>query len=424
MITLSVSGCTPRKGFQKTMVIEGYQSLADALGGRGIDVDDVKNRLRQQAIETPSWGYADSGTRFGVFSQAGAAKTLAHKFEDAGTVHRFTGIAPSVALHIPWDKLDDWSQAKEMAEANGVTIGAINPNVFQDEVYCFGSFSNRDPEIRARALDRHLECVEIMKATGSDILSLWYADGTNYPGQSDIVKRKRWFQEGFQKTYDALPEGSRMLIEYKLFEPGFYHTDIADWGMAYCFATKLGEKAEVLVDLGHHAHGANIEHIVAFLIDEGKLGGFHFNDRRYADDDLTVGSVNPYQLFLIYDQIAAAELNPDVQTNIAFMVDQSHNIKPKVEAMIQTVVMCQRTYAKALCVDRKALAAAQAEDDVVAAEEVLVTAFNTDVEPLLQVVREEMGVPARPLQAYRESGTLAEVEAKRAHVQGGGGLGA
>ena len=316
--------------------------------------------------------------------------------------------------------MDDWSEAKEMAEANGVTIGAINPNVFQDPIYRFGSLSNRDPDIRAKALDRHLECIEIMKATDSDILSLWYADGTNYPGQADFVKRKHWFQEGLTKTCEALPEGARMLIEYKLFEPGFYHTDLADWGMAYCFAMKLGEKAEVLVDLGHHAHGTNIEHIVAFLIDEGKLGGFHFNDRRYADDDLTVGSVNPYQLFLIYDRIAAAELDPDVRTNIAFMVDQSHNIKPKVEAMIQTVVMCQRTYAKALCVDRKALAAAQDADDIVAAEECLVAAFNTDVEPLLQAVRQEMGVPPSPLQAYRESGVLAKAESERAHVKGRG----
>ena len=391
---------------------------------RGLDLEDVKRRLMGQAIETPSWGYADSGTRFGVFPQAGSAKTLAHKIEDAGTVHRFTGTAPSVALHIPWDTVDDWTVAAEMAASNGVRIGAINPNVFQDEIYRYGSLSSRDPEVRKKALDRHFECTEIMKATGSKILSLWYADGTNYPGQADMVQRKRWFEEGFRQVYAALPNDGRMLLEYKLFEPGFYHTDLSDWGTAYAYAGKLGDRAQVLVDIGHHAHGVNIEQIVGFLIDEGKMGGFHFNDRRYADDDLTVGSVNPYQLFLIYDQIVRAELDPDVTTDIAFMVDQSHNLKPKVEAMIQTVVMCQRIYAKALCVDRKRLAVCQASDDIVGAEECLVAAFNTNVDPLLAAAREALDVPTDPLTGYRESGVLAKVEADRAGVEGGGGLGA
>ncbi len=403
---------------------EGYERLAGQLGARSIDINDVKARLKRQAIETPSWGYADSGTRFGVFTQPGAAKNLAHKFEDAGTVHKFTGIAPSVALHIPWDKVDDWSEAKQMAEANGLVIGAINPNVFQDPVYKYGSFASHEADIRKKAVDRHLECVDIMKATGSDILSLWYADGTNYPGQADLRKRKQWFEACLAEVYAALPSGTRMLIEYKLFEPGFYHTDIADWGMALTFANKLGDQAQVLVDLGHHAHGVNIEHIVAFLIDEGRLGGFHFNDRRYADDDLTVGSSNPYQLFLIYDQLTAAELDPDTETDIAYMVDQSHNLKPKVEAMIQTVVMCQRMYAKALTVDRTLLAKYQEAGDIVGAEECLVAAFNTDVEPLLAVVREEMGLDPDPITAYRRSGILAQAEKERANIRGGGGLGA
>jgi len=401
-----------------------YRRLCDQLLERGLDLEAVTERLKAQAIETPSWGYADSGTRFGVFPQPSAAKTLAHKIQDAGTVHKYTGIAPSVAIHIPWDRVEDYQAVKELAAANGVRIGSVNPNVFQEERYKLGSVCHHDPAVRAAAVERHLECIEIMKKVGSTVLSCWYADGTNYPGQGDFRKRKRWMQESLSEVYKALEPGMRMLLEYKLFEPAFYHTDLADWGMAYTMCRHLGEQAGVLVDIGHHAHGVNIQHIVAFLIDERWLGGFHFNDRKYADDDLTAGSVNPYELFLILNEVVDADLDPAVKTGIAYMVDQSHVIKPKIEAMIQTVVTIQEIYTHALIVDRKALTGAQEAGDVVAAEQVLVDAYRTDVRPLLEVVREEMGVPPNPLCAYRTSGHTEKLAKERAHLKAMAGLGA
>ena len=402
---------------------EAYRRLCDSLLERGVDVQAVTDRLKTQAIETPSWGYADSGTRFGVFPQPWAAKTLEHKIQDAGTVHKYTGIAPSVAIHIPWDKVDDYEALKDLAAANRVRIGSVNPNVFQEERYKLGSICHSDPAVRASAIDRHLECIEIMKKIGSTTLSCWYADGTNYPGQGHFRRRKQWMQESLPEVYKALQADMRMLIEYKLFEPAFYHTDLADWGMAYAMCRHLGEQAQVLVDLGHHAHGVNIEHIVAFLIDEGRLGGFHFNNRKYADDDLTVGSVNPYEFFLICNELVDAELDPSVKSDIAYMVDQSHVIKPKIEAMIQTVVTIQETYARALIVDRKALAEAQEAGDVVGAEQILVDAYQIDVRPLLESVREEMGVPPDPLGAYRASGHNEKLAKERGHLKVAGGLG-
>ncbi len=402
-------------------------SLPDRLMARvnnsGLSLDEIKLKLKAQRIETPSWGYADSGTRFGVFKQAAAAKTLEQKLEDAATVHRFTGIAPSVALHIPWDKVDDWTALKQKADALGVEIGAINPNVFQEQDYKLGSVTNADASIRRKAVDHMLECVEIMRVTGSNILSLWFADGTNYPGQGHFRKRKQWAVESLQEVYNAMTAPMHMLIEYKLFEPGFYHTDFADWGMAFAMAKRIGDRAEVLVDLGHHAHGVNIEHIVAFLIDEGKLGGFHFNNRKCADDDLTVGSINPYELFLIYNELVEAELDPSIETDIAYMIDQSHNLKPKVEAMIQSVVACQKAYAKALLVDRKTLAEAQDSGDIVTAEETLVAAYETDIEPLLGEVRREMGIDPAPIAAYRASGYELKAAEERKSTQGGATLG-
>lgn len=402
---------------------EAYRRLCDSLLERGVDVQAVTDRLKAQAIETPSWGYADSGTRFGVFPQPWAAKTLEHKIQDAGTVHKYTGIAPSVAIHIPWDKVDDYEALKDLAAENRVRIGSVNPNVFQEEKYKLGSICHHDPAVRASAIDRHLECIEIMKKVGSTILSCWYADGTNYPGQGHFRRRKQWMQESLSDLYKALQPDMRMLIEYKLFEPAFYHTDLADWGMAYAICRHLGEQAQVLVDLGHHAHGVNIEHIVAFLIDEGRLGGFHFNNRKYADDDLTVGSVNPYEFFLICSELVDAELDPSVRSDIAYMVDQSHVIKPKIEAMIQTLVTIQETYARALIVDRKALAEAQAAGDVVGAEQILLYAYQTDVRPLLEVVREGMGVSPDPLGAYRASGHNEKLAKERAHLKVASGLG-
>lgn len=390
-----------------------YRILTEKLEKQGVQVEVVKELLKQQHIETPSWGYGNSGTRFGVFEQLGAARNAAERLEDAATVHKFTGVSPTVALHIPWDKTDDWGALRQYAADVGIGIGAINPNVFQDQEYKLGSVCNPYADIRRLAIDHMLECVDIMQKTGSDLLSLWFADGTNFPGQANFRKRKQWMTEALSEVYDALPDDTRMLIEYKFFEPAFYHTDLPDWGTAYLMATKLGPKAQVLVDLGHHPQGTNIEFIVAYLIDEGKLGGFHFNCRKYADDDLTVGSINPQELFLIYNELVAAELDPETETDIAYMIDQSHNLKPKVEASIQSVCNLQKAYAKALLVDRDALAAAQDSTDLIEAESILQNAYETDVNPLLEQVRLEMGRDPHPLTAYRKSGYYEKISNAR-----------
>jgi L-rhamnose isomerase/sugar isomerase len=405
---------------------DDYRYLADQLAGRGVDVEAVKATLRAQRIETPSWGYGDSGTRFKVFAWPGAARDVYEKLADAAFVHRLTGVAPSVALHIPWDYVEDWPALKGYAAGQGVQIGAINPNVFQDDAFKFGSACHPDPTVRRRAVERMLECVEIMKATGSDILSLWFADGTNYAGQDSIRARKRRMEAALAEVYAALPEGSRMLIEYKFFEPAFYHTDLADWGMAATMARKLGPQAQVLVDTGHHAQGTNVEHIVAFLLDEGLLGGFHFNSRKYADDDLIVGTVNPFELFLIYNELVGAAQDDDgavsaCARNVAYMIDQSHNVEPKLEAMVQSVLNCQTAYAKALLVDREALAARQAGQDVLGAYRVLTDAYETDVRPLLAQVRVEMGLDPDPIAAYHASDYPVRVAEERGSGAGSGG---
>ena len=390
-----------------------FKVLSAKLADRGINVTQTVRALKAQRIETPSWGFADSGTRFKVFKQPGAASTVFEKLDDAAQVQKYTGITPTVAIHVPWDKMDDYSGMLSHARKLGLTIGAVNPNLFQEPEYKLGSITHADPKVRRKAVAHMLECIDIAREVGSNALSLWFADGTNYPGQGNFRKRKQWAVECLAKVYRAMPPKMRMLLEYKLFEPGFYHTDIMDWGMSCVMCQQLGPKAQVLVDLGHHALGTNIEHIVAFLIDEGRLGGFHFNNKKYADDDLTTGSINPYELFLIYNELVAAELDPKVKTDVAYMIDQSHNIKPKIEAVIQSVVNCQVSYAKALIVDRKTLEQARDDGDVVLAEETLVAAYQTDVEPLLVHVREAMGVPAEPLCAFRSSGYLARVEAER-----------
>ena len=386
--------------------------LTEVLSDQGIDVEGVKDKLKAQEIETPSWGYGNSGTRFGVFKQPGAARDVHERLSDAAQVHKMTGVCPGVALHIPWDKVDDYDALQQEAAGLGVHIGAINPNVFQEYDYKLGSFGHRDPNVRQKALDHMYECIDIMQRTNSKVLSLWFADGTNYPGQDDIIERKRRFEECLGKTHAALPDDSRMLIEYKFFEPAFYHTDVADWGMALNFALKAGPKAEVLVDLGHHPLCTNIEHLVALLLDEGRLGGFHFNNCKYADDDVTTGSVNLYEVFLIYHEILNAERR-GTAANIAYMIDQSHIIKPKVEAMIQSVLNIQTAYARALLVDRAALAAAQAEDDTVAGEEILRNAYDVDVRPLLAVVREELGAETDPLGSHRQSGYFKHIAEDR-----------
>ncbi|MBC7187316.1 MAG: L-rhamnose isomerase [Calditrichaeota bacterium] len=394
---------------------EFYRLLAQRLHDRGVDVAAVEAEAMSICIETPSWGYGDSGTRFKVFRQPGVPRTIFEKLQDAAEVHRLTGIAPRVAIHIPWDKVDDYAGLSAYARSLGVVIGAVNPNLFEDDDYKFGSVTNVSPAIRRKAVAHMKECIEIAKQVGSHLFTPWLADGTNYPGQGDFRQRKHWLEECLREVYEAMPDSMTMAIEYKFFEPAFYHTDLADWGMVYALTTKLGPRAKVLVDLGHHPLGTNIEHIVAVLLDEGRLGGFHFNSKKYADDDMTVGSHAPYELFLIFNELVKAQFDPERPQTVAYMIDQSHAIKPKIEAMVQSVLQVQETYCKALLVDREALAAAQLKNDVVAAEMILREAFATDVRPLLAHARIERGLPPDPLQAYRESGYFERIVRERTH---------
>jgi L-rhamnose isomerase/sugar isomerase len=377
----------------------------------------ISTALDRFAIELPSWGFADTGTRFGKFLQPGAAVTLEEKLADAGQVHAFTGVCPTVALHVQWDVpngLGDVPAVTAAAARFGVRPGAINPNLFQDQDYKFGSLGNPDPGIRRRALDHCTESVQIARALESRDVSLWFADGSNYPGTADIRARKRFFAEGLSALHAVLDPERRLLIEYKPFEPAFYHTDIADWGMALLLARDAGPQAKVLVDTGHHYASQNIEQIVAWLLDEGMLGGFHFNDRRYADDDLTLGSIDPYQVFRIFHEILFFEWQSGVRADVAFVVDQSHNLKSKIEAMIQTVDMAQGLFAKAALVDYDRLAAAQRSADLISAERCLQDAFASDVRPSLAEWRAHHGLPRDPLDAFRDGGYVTRITKERA----------
>ena len=396
---------------------QAYTILADQLAARGIDVASVERKLAAQAIETPSWGYGDSGTRFKVFPWTGAARNVHEKLADAAYVHRLTGAAPSVALHIPWDQTDDWVALKQEAGELGIRLGAINPNLFQEEQYRLGSLCSPDSGARESAVAHMIECCAIMEQTGSDILSVWLADGTNYAGQDSIVARKHRLEEGLRLVYEHLPAASRMLVEYKFFEPAFYSTDLPDWGTAYAMCLKLGPQAEVLVDTGHHAQGTNIAQIVAFLLDEGRLGGFHLNARKYADDDLIVGTENPFELFTIYAELVTAGAKAD---RVAYMIDQSHNIEPKLEAMLQSVINCQVAYAKALIVDYARLAEAQSAGDVLGAHRLLMEAYETDVRPLLAKVRQDKGLHPDPIAAHRASDYPRRVAEQRGKAAEGG----
>jgi L-rhamnose isomerase / sugar isomerase len=369
-------------------------------------------------IELPSWGFANTGTRFGKFLQPAAAATIEEKFSDAGEVHRLTGACPTLALHVLWDFPDGVASASSvasLADRYGVRPGSINPNVFEEQQYKFGSFGNPDRAVRQRATDHVRDSIAIARRVGSRDVSLWFADGSNYPGTQNIRRRKQWFEEHLRAAHAQLEGDERLLVEYKPFEPAFYHTDIADWGMALHFARAAGPRARVLVDTGHHYAAQNIEQIVAWLLDEDMLGGFHFNDRRYADDDLTLGSIDPYQVFRIFHEIQFFEWEAGRRADIAYMVDQSHNLKGKIEAMIQTVNVAQQLFAKAALVDHAALADAQARCDLVAAESLLQDAFATDVRPAIADWRRERGVPADPLAAFRESGYLERITAERKH---------
>ena len=381
-----------------------FKLLKEEWAEKGIDLDGVARKAMELRIETPSWAYANCGTRFGVVKDPAAPRNAYEKVSDAAQVQKFTGITPAVAVHVLWDTVPDWADLQKHALSEGIRIGAINPNLFTEPQYTFGSICAADAKVRRQAVDNMKACVEIGKKVGSNLLSLWFADGTNYPGQGDFRRRKGWMEEALAEVYAAMPRSMRMLVEYKLFEPAFYHTDIADWGIAYVLAKKLGDRAQVLIDLGHHAHGTNIPWIVSTLITEGKLGGFHFNDRKYADDDLTTGCMNPYELFLIFHELVTGMEDPSLRTDFAFMIDEMPVIKPRIESMIQSAVNLQEAYAKALLVDRKALARAQDANRIIDAEEVIRAAWTADVKPLLEVARMRKGLAPDPLAAYRKSG--------------------
>ena len=379
----------------------------------------VKRALLSQEIETPSWAFGNSGTRFKVFAQQGVPRTPQEKIEDAATVHRFTGVAPSVALHIPWDRVDDYPALADHAKQLGIRLGTINSNVFQDDDYKLGSVTNPDPTVRRKAIDHLLQCIDIMDLTGARDLKLWFADGLNYPGQDDLRDRQDRLSVALHETYARLGEDQRMLLEYKLFEPAFYATDVPDWGTSYAHCLELGPKASVCIDTGHHAPGTNIEFIVAFLLRTGKLGAFDFNSRFYADDDLMVGSADPFQLFrIMYEIVRADALDP--AAGITFMLDQCHNIEAKIPAIIRSIMNVQEATAKALLVDRDALRTEQNNGDVLAANAVVMDAFNTDVRPMLADLRAEQGLDPDPIAAYHRSGYFERIIAERADGQQAG----
>jgi L-rhamnose isomerase/sugar isomerase len=378
-------------------------------------VPDAAATLDAFRIEIPSWGFANTGTRFGKFLQAGAATSLEEKFADASQVHALTGVTPQLALHVLWDLpngTSDASKVRELARHYGIQPGSVNPNLFQDQAYKLGSICNPDRAVRHMAIDHLVESVKIAKELDSTDVSLWISDGSNYPGSQSIRNRIVWLEEALQTTHDELRGDQRMLIEYKPFEPAFYHTDVADWGMAAQLAKVAGPQARVLVDTGHHYQSQNIEQIVAWLLHIQLLGGFHFNDRRYADDDLTIGSIDPYQVFRIFHEILS-EPNSEQITKIAFMIDQCHNIKGKMEAMVQTVMVAQELFLKASLVDRQKLSELQRAGRIVDAEECLRSAFWTDVRSMIEEWRSKRGLPPNPLEALRESGYVERIESER-----------
>jgi L-rhamnose isomerase/sugar isomerase len=375
--------------------------------------------LRAQRIELPSWAFGNSGTRFKVFAQKGVPRTPYEKVADAAQVHLFTGVAPSVALHIPWDRVDDYADLARHATDAGVRLGTINSNVFQDDDYMLGSVCHPDARVRRKALDHLLACIDVMDSTGSRDLKLWFSDGTNYPGQDDIRSRQDRLAEALSAVHARLGPDQRMLLEYKLFEPSFYTMDVPDWGTSYIQCVAAGPKAMVVVDTGHHAPGTNIEFIVASLLRADRLGGFDFNSRFYADDDLMVGSADPFQLFrIMYEVVRASALSEE--SGVAFMLDQCHNIEPKIPGQIRSVMNVQEATAKALLVDADALATAQQGGDVLGANAVFMDAFNTDVRPLLAEVRDGLGIDPDPMGAYARSGYGQRIVTERVGGQQAG----
>jgi L-rhamnose isomerase / sugar isomerase len=368
--------------------------------------------LRVLTIEVPSWAFGNSGTRFKVFSQPGVPRDPYEKIADAGQVHKYTGAAPRVSLHIPWDRVDDYGKLSAFAADHGLAIGAVNSNLFQEDAYMLGSLTHPDPAVRARAVAHHVECVDVMRQTGSTDLKLWLPDGLNYPGQDSIRGRQDRLADSLQQVYAALDEGHRLLLEYKFFEPYFYLTDIPDWGTSLLHCLALGDRAQVVLDTGHHAPNTNIEFIVAQLLRQRRLGAFDFNSRFYADDDLIVGAADPFQLFRIMFEIASADAHRP-SSGVNFMLDQCHNIEPKIQGQIRSVLNVQEALAKALLVDREALRAAQQAGDVLGANAVLMDAYAADVRDLLADWREEAGLDRDPIAAFKRSGYLEQVSAER-----------
>ena len=373
---------------------------------------DIATRLDELAIEVPSWAYGNSGTRFKVFGSPGTPRTIQEKIADAAAVHRFTGLAPSVALHIPWDRVDDYGALAAYAADLGMSLGTINSNTFQDDDFKLGSLTNADPAVRRKAIEHNLDCIEIMNATGSRDLKIWLADGTNYPGQGDIRARQDWLAEGLAEIYSQISEDQRLVLEYKFFEPAFYHTDVPDWGTAHAHVAALGDRAVVCLDTGHHAPGTNIEFIVAQLLRLGKLGSFDFNSRFYADDDLIVGAADPFQLFRILVEVVRGG-GFGAGSDVALMLAQCHNIEKKVPGQIRSVLNVQEMTARALLLDTAALQRARDDGDVLSANEIFMDAFYTDVRADLARWREERGLPADPMRAFAVSGYQESIEADR-----------
>ena len=391
-----------------------YALLAEALADRGVEVSGVKERLARQVIELPSWAVGNSGTRYGTFRSEGAAATIWDKVDDCAEIQRVVGVCPVMASHVLWDLTEDgrYGPVRKYAAERGLAIGTVHPNTFMGQQFRYGSICSPLPEVRAGAVAHFRDCVRIAREMGSKVIGMWLADGTNYAGQDSLRERKHRLLAGLEALYGAMDPDMTLLLEYKPFEPGFYSTDVQDWGMSLLTCTKLGPKAKVLVDLGHHFQGVNIEQIIAILLDEGRLGGFHLNNRKYADDDLMAGSTNPYELFLIFNELVDAAFD-GLAVDIVYMLDQSHNVEPSLEGIIQSVVNTQAAYAKALLVDRKALRQAQERTDVVLANRTLLDSFQLDVGPLLAQVRVETGRDPDPLAAFRRGGYAAKIAAAR-----------
>jgi len=394
---------------QRSMLHTGFLEVSEQMP----TFSDIADQLASQAIELPSWAFGNSGTRFKVFGSPGTPRTVQEKLADAAQVHEVTGLAPRVALHIPWDKVEDYGALRDYAAELDVTLGTINSNTFQDDLYKFGSLTHNDDAVRRKAIDHHFECIEIMNQTGSRDLKIWLADGTNYAGQGDIRGRQDRLADSLAQIYERIGPDQRLVLEYKFFEPAFYHTDVPDWGTSYAHVAALGDRAVVCLDTGHHAPGTNIEFIVAQLLRLGKLGSFDFNSRYYADDDLIVGSADPFQLFrILYEVVRGGGYGPD--SDVAFMLDQCHNIEPKIPGQIRSVLNVQEMTARALLVDQEALATAQEANDVLGANGILMDAFYNDVRPALAEWRESRGLPADPMHAYAESGYQSKIESERA----------